>query len=103
MHPSSSICSARSRKFFGLHFQHLSKACFRHGVSGELKFAAVTRRIPYYCMLLKEIVKFLKGGQPVSLEDTLETMAVLDACDRAARSGRTEPVYHWTDSDESKN
>jgi len=77
-------------------------ACIRHGVSGELKFAAVTRRIPYYCMLLKEIVKFLKGGQPVSLEDSLETMAVLDACDRAARSGRTEPVYHWTDSDESK-
>ena len=69
-------------------------ACIRHAESGTLKFAECTCRIPFYCMLLKEIVKFLKGGQPVSLEDSLETMAVLDACDRAARSGKTEPVYH---------
>jgi hypothetical protein len=69
-------------------------AAIRHAESGLLKFAEVTCRIPFYCMLLKEIVKFLEGGQPVSLEDSLETMAVLDACDRAAKSGKTEPVYH---------
>ena len=69
-------------------------ACIRHAETGTLKFSEVTCRIPFYCMLLKEIVKFLEGEQPVSLEDSLETMAVLDACDRAARSGKTEPVYH---------
>ena len=69
-------------------------AVVRHAESGTLKFSEVTCRIPFYCMLLKEIVKFLEGEQPVSLEDALETMAVLDACDRAARSGKTEPVYH---------
>lgn len=69
-------------------------AAIRHAESGELKFSAVTCRIPFYCMLLKEIVKFLEGGQPVSLEDSFEVMAVLDACDRAVQSGKTEPVYH---------
>ena len=75
-------------------FKMAIDACIRHAESGTLKFSEVTCRIPFYCMLLKEIVKFLEGGQPVSLEDALETMAVLDACDRAARSGKTEPVYH---------
>ena len=69
-------------------------ASIRHAESGTLKFSEVTCRIPFYCMLLKEIVKFLEGGQPVSLEDSLEVMAVLDACDRAVQSGKTEPVYH---------
>ena len=33
------------------------------------------------------------GPTPVLLADTLEVMAILDAADRAGRSGRTEPTF----------
>ena len=46
-----------------------------------------------YSDLLREVVPFLAGGPtPVPLADTLEVMAILDAADRASRSGRTEPT-----------
>ncbi len=53
----------------------------------------VSYRLPFYQMLLKEIVKFLDGGQPVAIEDSIEVMAMLDAADRSARTGRIEPGY----------
>ena len=44
-----------------------------------------------YSDLLRAVVPFLAGGPtPVPLADTLEVMAILDAADRASRSGRTE-------------
>ena len=46
-----------------------------------------------YSDLLRAVVPFLAGGPaPVALADTLEVMAILDAADRAYRSGRTEPI-----------
>ena len=44
--------------------------------------------------LLRAVVPFLAGGPtPVPLADTLEVMAILDAADRASRSGRTELIF----------
>ena len=47
-----------------------------------------------YSDLLHAVVPFLAGGPaPVPLADTLEVMAILDAADRACRSGRTELTF----------
>ena len=44
-----------------------------------------------YSDLLRAVVPFLAGAPtPVPLADTLEVMAILDAADRASRSGRPE-------------
>ena len=49
--------------------------------------------VPATAILLRAVVPFLAGGPaPVPLTDTLEVMAILDAADRACRSGRTEPT-----------
>ena len=68
-------------------------ACIRHAESGTLKFSEVTCRIPFYCMLLKEIVKFFNGEQPVALEDSVEIMAMLAAAEASIQNGQTAPVY----------
>ena len=53
----------------------------------------VSGAIPYYQMLIREIAAFfLAGAQPVAREDAFEVMALLEAFDRAAQSGRTETV-----------
>lgn len=47
-----------------------------------------------YTVELKEVSDFFHGGKaPLSLEDTLEVMALLDAAERSAKSGKTESVY----------
>ena len=47
-----------------------------------------------YSDLLRAVLPYLAGGPtPVPLADTLEVMAILDAADRAGRSGRTEPTF----------
>ena len=47
-----------------------------------------------YSDLLRAVVPFLAGGPaPVALADTLEVMAILEAADRACRSGRAEPTF----------
>ena len=54
----------------------------------------VSYRVPFYQMLIIEIIKFFKGeSQVIPLEDSFEVMAMLSAADRSAATGRPEPVY----------
>ena len=54
----------------------------------------VSCRVPFYQMLIIDLVKFFKGeSQVVDLEDSFEIMAMLSAADRSAATGRPEPVY----------
>lgn len=47
-----------------------------------------------YTAMLREVERFVRGGAPPATpEEALEVMAMLDAADRAAASGRTEAVY----------
>jgi predicted dehydrogenase len=77
----------------------MSKKAFRYGIAARdienntLQFVQASCQIPFYCMLLKEAVKFFNGEEVLPLEDSLEVMSILDACDRAAKSGKTEIVY----------
>jgi len=49
---------------------------------------------PSYRMLLENVVRFLKGEDPVALEDEVEVMAMLAAADRSlAENGRGIPVF----------
>jgi len=53
----------------------------------------VTGRVPFYFMLLKQIVRFLEAGeQPVPLTDSLEIMKMLAAAERSLASGREETL-----------
>jgi len=46
-----------------------------------------------YADLLVQIVEFFRGGKPpVSMEDTLEIMGMLDAAERSLASGRPEKI-----------
>ena len=46
-----------------------------------------------YSDLLTEIVKFFRGGKPpVSMDDTLEIMGMLDAAERSCQSGKPEKI-----------
>ena len=46
-----------------------------------------------YSDLLTEIVKFFRGGKPpVSMDDTLEIMGMLDAAERSYQSGKPEKI-----------
>ena len=55
----------------------------------------VTGRIPFYRMLLEQILRFLEGEEPVALEDEVEVMAMLAAADRSlAEKGCGIPVFH---------
>ncbi|HET6453076.1 MAG TPA: Gfo/Idh/MocA family oxidoreductase [Armatimonadota bacterium] len=46
-----------------------------------------------YSDLLTEIAKFFKGGKPpVSMDDTLEIMGMLDAAERSFQSGKPEKI-----------
>lgn len=54
----------------------------------------VTGRIPYYKMQLDQVAAFFREGvQPVSMEACFESMALLSAADRSAKTGRPQPVY----------
>lgn len=54
----------------------------------------VTGRVPFYYMLMKEFVKFLHGEQPVSWEDSVEVMAMMEAALKSLESGKAEEVFH---------
>ena len=46
-----------------------------------------------YSEQLREVARFFHGDEPpLSLEDTLEVMAMLDAAERSSQSGKTEKV-----------
>ncbi len=65
--------------------------CLRNG-SKAVAFSVDMSRA--YKLELDEVAKFFGGGEPpVAMEDTVEVMALLDAADRSAKSGRTEAVY----------
>lgn len=47
-----------------------------------------------YTLTLRHVSDFFHGGKsPVSLDDTIEVMGMLDAAERSMRSGKTETVY----------
>jgi predicted dehydrogenase len=77
----------------------LSRNCWSYGTAcrdaeGKSSLIQVTGRIPFYKMLLMEIVKFFTTGeQPVALTDSIEVMAMLSAADESVRTGRPAPVY----------
>jgi predicted dehydrogenase len=50
--------------------------------------------VPTVREVLRDFVTALRAGgpMPVSLEDGLRAVAIVEACYRAARSGRAEPV-----------
>lgn len=54
----------------------------------------VTGKVPFYQMLLEQIVKFLDGAQPVELSDSIEVMAMLEAARKSIISQKAEPVFH---------
>ena len=61
---------------------------------GKATLIPVTGRIPFYRMLVKEIVKFFTTGeQPVDLADSIEIMAMLSAADASVKNGQPAPVY----------
>lgn len=55
----------------------------------------VSGKIPFYQMLLQEILRFFREGKALALEDSIEVMAILAAADRAVHSGKTETVYNF--------
>ena len=76
----------------------LSTNCWKYGAvyrtaDHESDIVQVTGRVPFYRMLLKEIVKFFNGEQPVALEDSVEIMAMLAAAEASIQNGQTAPVY----------
>ena len=76
----------------------LSTNCWKYGAvyrtaDQKSDIVQVTGRVPFYRMLLKEIVKFFNGEQPVALEDSVEIMAMLAAAEASIQNGQTAPVY----------
>ena len=60
---------------------------------GTEQLIRLTGKIPFYEMLLREIVRFLDGARPVEPADSLEVMAMLSAAERSLITGSAEPVY----------
>ena len=74
----------RERKVYG--------GMLRDRDGGESIFRESCRK-PLYYMLLREVEKFFRTGKvPVSPADSLEVMALLEAAERSAVSGRAEAV-----------
>lgn len=70
---------------FGALFRNYNGGCDKVDVTGK---------VPFYCCLLNEVRDFFKTGKaPVAVEESFEVMAMLDAAERSAKSGRTEVVY----------
>ncbi|MBQ4330002.1 MAG: Gfo/Idh/MocA family oxidoreductase [Lentisphaeria bacterium] len=55
----------------------------------------VTGEIPFYLMLLKQIVRFFDGEQPVELTDSVEVMAMQEAARKSIISGQAEKVFRF--------
>ena len=78
----------------------LSRNCWSYGATcrdaqGATEIFKVTGRVPFYKMMLIEIVKFFKGEQPVALSDSVEVMAMLSAAETSVRTGQPAPVYKF--------
>jgi predicted dehydrogenase len=78
----------------------LSRNCWSYGAScrdakGATETFKVTGRVPFYKMMLFEIVKFFKGEQPVALSDSVEIMAMLSAAETSVQTGQPAPVYKF--------
>lgn len=76
----------------------LTKGIYRYGAlirdhKAAEQLIQVTGKVPFYAMLLREIVRFLDGEQPVAPADSVEVMAMLSAADRSLVTGNAEPVY----------
>ena len=76
----------------------LTENVYRYGAlirdhKSKEQLIPLTGKVPFYAMLLREIVRFLDGAQPVELADSLEVMAMLSAADRSIVTGCAEPVY----------
>ncbi len=62
-------------------------ALLRDGVN-ENVLVNCTGEVPFYCMLLQEIVKFFRGeSNAVAHEESLEIMALLEACELSYQQG----------------
>jgi hypothetical protein len=54
----------------------------------------VTGGAKFYDATLRKVEEFFRSGKtPVPVAETLEVMGLLDAADRASKSGNVEPVY----------
>jgi len=77
----------------------ISRNCWSYGTAcrdaeGKASLIQVTGRIPFYKMLVQEIVKFFTTGeQPVDIADSIEIMAMLSAADASVKNGQPAPVY----------
>ena len=61
----------------------------------EVHFA-VAPGAGFYDELIKQVDAFFRTGVvPVSMDETLEVMGMLDAAERSSRSGRNEAVYRY--------
>ncbi len=102
------VCASEDRNGYVCHVIYadgrrgiveLSRTSWKYGgliktLKGDDVYFRVTGKVPFYQMLLEQIVKFFKDGdQVVSWEDSFEVMAMLAAADRSAQTGRAEPVY----------
>ena len=103
-----SVCVSSDRKGYVCHVVYsdgrrgvveLTYGSYRYGGvirddRGKEVMFQVSYRVPFYQMLIIEIIKFFKGeSQIIDLEDSFEIMAMLSAADRSAATGRPEPVY----------
>lgn len=77
----------------------LDRDCYRYGgvlrdlVNSPLLFEEQLGGA-FYRPLLVQVEEFFRTGKmPVEIEDSFEVMAILDAADKSAVSGRPEPVY----------
>lgn len=77
----------------------LGNGCYQYG--GVLRDLENTPLIfnetisgAFYRPLLVQVEEFFRTGKmPVEIEDSFEVMAILDAADKSALSGRPEPIY----------
>ncbi|MBR0458726.1 MAG: Gfo/Idh/MocA family oxidoreductase [Victivallales bacterium] len=77
----------------------MTNNCYKYGAlvrkfTGASEVCHVTGRVPFYKMLMDQIVDFIANGtQPVALEDTFEVMAMLDAAELSFQTGNPQPVF----------
>ena len=79
----------------------LSRNCYSYGATcrdkdGKSDTLKVTGRVPFYRMLMQEVLEFFRDGkQPVSLSDSVEIMSMLSAAEASIQRGLPVPVYKF--------
>ena len=78
----------------------LSRNCWKYGAccrdaNGKTDTFLAAGRIPFYKMMLFEIVKFFNGEEVLKLEDSVEIMAMLAAAETSVQTGLPAPVYKF--------